>query len=160
MQISVVPPGPRGRGRLGWARSPGPGPPPLSAPVFFLFFFKDFIYLFMIDTERERQREKQPPHREPDGLDPGSPGSHPGQQSALNHCATGAARNFGTLKCDIHPEKCARIISKFTDWFWWVLLSVEEAPQWLAAFLPVVPVGSPRSGGSRGSWLSAVRSRL
>ena len=26
------------------------------------------------------------------GLDPGSPGSHPGPQEALNRCATGAAR--------------------------------------------------------------------
>ena len=34
---------------------------------------------------RDRQREKQAPCREPDvGLDPGSPGSHPGLQEALN----------------------------------------------------------------------------
>ena len=52
----------------------------------------------MIVTERERerqrhrQREKEAPCREPDaGLDPRSPGSHPGLQAALNHCATGAA---------------------------------------------------------------------
>ena len=52
----------------------------------------------MRDTERERERqrhrqkEKQVPCREPDvGLDPGSPGSHPGPQVALNCCATGAA---------------------------------------------------------------------
>ena len=42
-----------------------------------------------IETERERQRhrqrEKQAPCREPDlGLDPGSPGSHPGVKVALN----------------------------------------------------------------------------
>uniref|UniRef100_UPI0024443B13 RING finger protein 151 n=1 Tax=Nyctereutes procyonoides TaxID=34880 RepID=UPI0024443B13 len=37
------------------------------------------------------QREKAP-CREPDAeLDPGSPGSHPGLQAALNRCATGAA---------------------------------------------------------------------
>ena len=31
------------------------------------------------DTQTHRQREKQAPCREPDvGLDPGSPGSHPG----------------------------------------------------------------------------------
>ena len=53
------------------------------------FFLKDFIYLF-IETERERQRhrqrEKQASYREADmGLDPGSPGSHPGLQGALNH---------------------------------------------------------------------------
>ena len=43
---------------------------------FTFIFFKDFIYLFI----RHRQREKQTPcSREPDaGLDPGTPGSHPG----------------------------------------------------------------------------------
>ena len=48
----------------------------------------------MRDTERQRhrQKEKQAPCREPDvGLDPRSPGSHPGRQAVLNHCATGAA---------------------------------------------------------------------
>ena len=55
-------------------------------PLLFFFFFKIFIYLFMKDRERERQRhrqkEKQAPCREPDvGLDPGSPGSHPGPKA-------------------------------------------------------------------------------
>ena len=56
----------------------------------FQAFKKDFIYLFMRDTNRERgrgtrQREKQAPCREPDvGLDPGSPGSHPGLKMVLN----------------------------------------------------------------------------
>ena len=57
----------------------------------FLFFFLDFIYLFMRDThtegggQRHRQREKQAPCREQDvGLDPGSPGSGPGPEVALN----------------------------------------------------------------------------
>ena len=59
-----------------------------------MIFFKDFIYLFMRDREREkerergrdRQREKQAPCREPNtGLDPRSPGSHPGLTVALNH---------------------------------------------------------------------------
>ena len=50
----------------------------------------------MKDTEREgqrhRQREKQAPGRESDmGLDPRSPGSHPGLKAGLNHYATGAA---------------------------------------------------------------------
>ena len=50
----------------------------------------------MRDTEterqRHRQREKQAPCREPAvGLDPGSPGSSPGRQAALNCCTTGAA---------------------------------------------------------------------
>ena len=45
------------------------------------------------ERQRHRQREKQAPCREPDvGLDPGSPGSRPGLQAALNRCATGAAR--------------------------------------------------------------------
>ncbi|XP_038317522.1 uncharacterized protein LOC102154051 isoform X5 [Canis lupus familiaris] len=55
----------------------------------------------VLDTERERerqrprQREKQAPCREPDvGLDPGSPGSHPGPKVELNHWATGAARDW------------------------------------------------------------------
>ena len=57
----------------------------------------------MRDTERERQRrrhrEEQAPCREPDaGLDPGSPGSHPGLQAALNCCATGAALVNKSLK--------------------------------------------------------------
>ena len=41
----------------------------------------------MRDThrERDRQREKQAPYRKPDtGLDPRSPGSHPGPKAALN----------------------------------------------------------------------------
>ena len=43
----------------------------------------------MRHTERERQRETQAPCKEPDvGLDPGSPGSYPGLQAALNRCAT------------------------------------------------------------------------
>ena len=64
------------------------------SPFFFFFNFLKRFYLFMRDTERgrDRQREKQAPCREPDvGLDPGSPGSHPRLQAALNCCATGAA---------------------------------------------------------------------
>ena len=49
-------------------------------------FLKNFIYLFMIEREREgqrhRQRKKQAPCREPDaGLNPESPGSHPGPKA-------------------------------------------------------------------------------
>ena len=52
----------------------------------------------MKDTQRHRQRhrerQKQAPCKEPDvGLDPRSPGSHPGLQAAPNCCATGAAAN-------------------------------------------------------------------
>ena len=53
-------------------------------------------------TEREeRQREDQAPCREPNvGLDPGSPGSHPGLKVVLNRWATGAAlRVDGKLLC-------------------------------------------------------------
>ena len=53
-----------------------------------LFLFLRF-YLFIHERRRERQRhrqrEKQAPRREPDvGLDPRSPGSHPGPKEALN----------------------------------------------------------------------------
>ena len=54
----------------------------------------------MIDTEREREAEtleegeagfmQEPNVR----LNPRSPGSGPGLQAALNHCATGAAQIF------------------------------------------------------------------
>ena len=38
------------------------------------------------ERKRHRQREKQAPCREHDvGLDPGTPGSHPGLKAALNH---------------------------------------------------------------------------
>ena len=49
------------------------------------------FYLFMRDTERERsrdigrEREKQAPCRKPNvGLDPWTPGSHPGPRQVLN----------------------------------------------------------------------------
>ena len=46
----------------------------------FFFFFNLFIQ--ERHKERERQREKQAPCREPYvGLDPGSPGSHPGPKA-------------------------------------------------------------------------------
>ena len=49
-------------------------------------------------AQRHRQREKQAPCREPDvGLDPGSPGSHPGLKAALNRCATRAAQELSFL---------------------------------------------------------------
>ena len=66
--------------------------------ICFFFFLRFYLFIHERHTQREgerqrhRQREKQAPCREPDvGLDPGSPGSHPGLQAALNHCATGAA---------------------------------------------------------------------
>ena len=52
--------------------------PSKFASLFFLRF-----YLFI--HERHRQREKEAPGRESDtGLDPRSPGSHPGPKAALN----------------------------------------------------------------------------
>ena len=66
----------------------------LSSPYLVLnktFFFK-ILFIHERERQRHRQREKQAPCSEPDvGLDPGSPGSHPGLQAALNRCATGAA---------------------------------------------------------------------
>ena len=57
----------------------------------------------MRDTQREkqrhRQREKQAPCGEPNvGPDPGSPGSGPGPEAALNHGATWAALSFSSHK--------------------------------------------------------------
>ena len=53
----------------------------------------------MTDTEREaetqaeEEREKQAPCREPNvGLNPGSPGSHPGQRASPNLWATRVAQ--------------------------------------------------------------------
>ena len=46
-----------------------------------LFYFLRF-YLFIHGRQRERQREKQAPCRDPDvGLNPGTPGSHPGPKA-------------------------------------------------------------------------------
>ena len=54
--------------------------------------------------QRHRQREKQAPCRETDaGLDPGSPGSHPGPNAALNRWATGAAHQRHFLNPNSHP---------------------------------------------------------
>ena len=58
----------------------------------------------MIDTERERKRqrhrrrEKQAPCREPDvGLEPGTPGSGPGQRQAPNRWATQGSPGLSIL---------------------------------------------------------------
>ena len=66
--------------------------------LLFIFFKRYYLFIEIKERERDwqrhRQREKQAPCREPDvGLDPGSPGSRPGLQAALNRCATGAALN-------------------------------------------------------------------
>ena len=87
-----------GKERRGDPYSPGSLPASWGKGTYHFFFFFLIFYLFIHErhTERERQRhrqkEKQAPCREPDvGLDPGSPGSHPGLQAALNRCATRAA---------------------------------------------------------------------
>ena len=51
---------------------------------------KIFIYLFMRDTERDREAEGEAGSMQgaPHGPDPGSPGSHPRLQVALNSSAT------------------------------------------------------------------------
>ena len=54
-----------------------------------VLILKNIFNLFIHETHRERQRyrrrEKQALCREPDaGLNPGSPGSHPGPKAALN----------------------------------------------------------------------------
>ena len=62
--------------------------------ILLYFFFKIYLFIYserVRERQRHRQREKQAPCREPDvGLDPVTPGSHPGLQAALNRCATGA----------------------------------------------------------------------
>ena len=65
-----------------------------SRSKLYALFFSRF-YLFVHERHRERQRhrqrEKQAPHRVPDvGLNPGSPGSHPGLKVMLNCWATQA----------------------------------------------------------------------
>ena len=57
------------------------------------------------EKERHRQREKQAPCRKPNaGLDPGSPGSHPRLQEALNHCTTRAAPRGGIRRNILKPR--------------------------------------------------------
>ena len=71
-----------------------------------------FLKILFIHRDRERQRhrqrEKQAPCREPNvGLDPGTPGSHPRLQAALNCCTTGAARNVPYLDKGLDDmQKC------------------------------------------------------
>ena len=77
---------------------------------FTLFFFLK-IYLFMIDIEREAETQEEREAgsmQEPDvGLDPRSPGSHPGLQAALNRCATGAAQLLHSyLCCGTNTKAC------------------------------------------------------
>ena len=51
----------------------------------FFNFLKNILFIHERHRERQRhrQREKQAPCREPDvGLDPGTPGSHPGPKAS------------------------------------------------------------------------------
>ena len=74
--------------------------PPWPPSFIFIFYFFLRFYLFIHERhtqkerQRHRQREKQAPCRELDvGLDPRTPGSHPGLKAVLNHWATRAARS-------------------------------------------------------------------
>ena len=52
--------------------------------MLFNFFFK---ILFILEKQRKREAETQAeaPHKEPNmGLNPGTPGSHPGPRQVLN----------------------------------------------------------------------------
>ena len=66
-----------------------------ASPNFHYFIFLKILFIHKRHTrerQRHRQREKQAPCREPNvGLDPWSPGSHPGLKVALNGRATQAA---------------------------------------------------------------------
>ena len=96
-------------GTLGSRPGPKADAQPLShlgVPPCYLFnitFYFLILFIYFLKFI-QRQREKQAPCREPDvGLYPGSPGSHPGLQAALNHCPTGAAltSHFGFAVCSV-----------------------------------------------------------
>ena len=78
------------------------------------FFFNLRFYLFIHDRRRERERqghrrrEKQAPCGEPDaGLDPGTPGSYPRLEAALNRRATGAAPGIDIFESWLlEPSSC------------------------------------------------------
>ena len=81
----------------------------------------------MIDPQRERegerhrhrQREKQAPCREPNaGLNPGSPGSHPGPKAALNRWATRPPRSKvlkQSFMISVQHENCRGNFLKILD---------------------------------------------
>ncbi|XP_038299427.1 uncharacterized protein LOC119867064 isoform X1 [Canis lupus familiaris] len=65
------------------------------------------------ERQRHSQREKQAPCREPDmGLDPGTPGSHPGLKTVLNCWATRAALSYGFTAFSVIAEFSNRGFSK------------------------------------------------
>ena len=94
-----------------------------SSPMIFCFFVFVFFsfYLFIHryrerERQRHRQREKQASYREPDvGLNPGSPGSRPGLQVVLNHCATGAALLLVSMWCQ-KPRGRSRLLAGSPTW--------------------------------------------
>ena len=68
------------------------------------FFFKVFISLFMRHRERPRHRqsEEQAPCREPNaGLDPGTPGSHPGLKAGAQPLSHPGVPLLGILNLDL-----------------------------------------------------------
>ena len=57
------------------------------------------------ERQRHRQREKQAPCREPDtGLDPGTPGSHPGPKAGDQPLSHPGIPRHGTFKGLSHNE--------------------------------------------------------
>ena len=78
-----------------------------------IFLKNDFIYLFMRDTERQRhrQREKQAPCREPNvGLDPRTPGSHPGLEADAQLLSPPGVPSLS--KQNKHAKKQNKVISE------------------------------------------------
>ena len=66
------------------SRLAGEGTCPFLLLLFLFFFFFLRFYLFVEDTETQAEGEAGS-MQEPDvGLDPGSPGSHPGLEAVLN----------------------------------------------------------------------------
>ena len=75
------------------------------------------------ERQRYRQREKQVPCREPDvGLDPGSPGSRPGLQAALNRCTTGAALFIELLNLLLLPSINYKTLNKSFNFLSFIFL--------------------------------------
>ena len=73
--------------------------PSMESRFLFFCFFKIYLFIYSEREQRHRQRgEKQASCWKPDaGLDPGSPGSHPGLQAALRHRGCPESRYYQTF---------------------------------------------------------------